>query len=285
MNLKFWEWFKKKQETDPNLLDPTDAAVLREYQDAIGIQRIPMQSIDRHDLTTGEIANPDLGKDDADTLKMKLKYGIHQSTMLGADTHTVSGVRAISEEGGTVTIIKKIDKSKLYELGYDISVENETFVKDLGLVPQRTTTTDTETITESEIPLPVGATIDTPEEERLRLEGVDFHHYSGKPQDRPWEMKPNDPMTEEDQEREKQSMEQFVAPTAVLVAPEMEKSVKAQIEAFHAKAKDHDPSCPLYTHYAEHIDKLGNEYDCLYGPDECKCKGKHGDDQGDAVPV
>jgi len=267
MNLKFWEWFKKKQETNPDLLDPTDAALLREYQDAIGIQRTPMQSIDRLSLTTGEVSNPDLGKDDADTLKKKLKFGIHQSVMTGPDTHRVSGVRVISEEGGTVEVIKKIDKSKLYELGYDISVENETFVKDLGLE------------SDSQVSAPEG----TPEEERLRLEGVDFHHYSGKPQDRPWEMKPNDPMTEEDQEREKQSMEQFVAPTAVLVAPELEESVKVRIEAFHAKAKDHDTYCELHEHFLEHIDKLGQEYDCCH---LCSCKKEdHGDDQGDAVPV
>jgi len=255
MNLKFWEWFKKKQEADPTLVDPTDAAILREYQDAIGIQRIPMQSIDRHDLTTGEVTNPDLGKDDAEELKLKLKYGIHQSTMQGADTHTVSGVRAISM-GGTVEVIKKIDKSKLYELGYDITAENETFVKDLGLEP------------ETSVPVAEG----TPEEERLRLEHVEFHHYAGKPQERPWEMRPT-PETEESY------------PTAVaeLVVPELEESVKARIEAFHAKAKDHDPSCEWYTHYMEHIDKLGNEYDCLYNV--CNCKGKHGDDQGNAVPV
>jgi hypothetical protein len=282
MNLKFWEWFKKKQESDPNLLDPTDAAVLREYQDAIGIQRIPMSTIDRHSLTTGEVTNPDLGKDDAETLKKKLKFGIHQSVMAGSDTHSVSGVRVISEEGGTVTVIKKIDKSKLYELGYDIEDENETFVKNLGLVPEKTTETSTYTVTESEIPLPEGATADTPELERLRLEGVDFHRYSGKPQDRPWEMKPNEPMTEEDQKRESQSMEQFMAPTTTLVVPEMEAEIAARIEAFHAKAKEHDPSCGLYEHYTEHIDKMAQEYDCFH---VCNCKGNHGDDQGDAVPV
>lgn len=261
MNLKFWEWFKKKQAADPNLLDPTDAGVLREYQDAIGIQRIPMQSIDRHDLTTSEVTNPDLGKDDAEALKLKLKHGIHQSTMRGADTHTVSGVRAISEEGGTVEVIKKIDKSKLYELGYDITEENETFVKNLGL--------------ESETAVPVAE--GTPEEERLRLEHVEFHHYSGKPQDRPWEMR-SAPLVGEDGQREE-------APTVVaeLVVPEMEEEIKARIEAFHTNAKDHDPSCELYEHYLEHIDKMGNVYDCLHAP--CKCKGKHGDDQRDAVPV
>ena len=177
MNLKFWEWFKKKQETTPHL-DPTDEKVLREYQDAIGIERIPMQSIDRHNLTMGEIAGPDLGKDDAETLKNKLKYSIHQSTMSGPDTVTLSGVRAIGE---TVTIIGKIDKSKLFELGYDIKEENESFVKNLGLMPEKTTETTTEIITESEIPLPAGATAKTSEEERLRLEGVELSHHSGKP--------------------------------------------------------------------------------------------------------
>jgi len=259
MNLKFWEWFKKKQETDPNLLDPTDAAVLREYQDAIGIQRIPMRSIDRHDLTTGEVSNPDLGKDDAETIKMKLKYGIHQSTMGGADTHTVHGVRAIAEEGGKVEVIKKIDKSKLYELGYDITAENETFVKDLGLEPETQ----------------VSVAADTPEEERLRLEHVQFHHYSGKPQDRPWEMRPNEPPTEG-------SETLYLTAVAELVVPELEESIKARIEAFHAGAKKHDPSCPCYEHCMEHIDKLGQEFDCFH---VCNCKGKHGDDQGNAVSV
>lgn len=270
MNLKFWEWFKKKQETDPNLLDPTDAALLREYQDAIGIQRIPMQAIDRHNLTTGEVANPDLGTDDAETIKKKLKYGIHQSTMTGVDTHTLHGVRSITEEGGTVTVIKKIDKSKLYELGYDIEDENETFVRNLGLEP------------ETSASIPEG----TPEVERLRLENVEFLHYSGKPQDRPWEMKPNDPLTEEQDEWSKATgVMNIPASTieATLHTPEMEVEIAARIEAFHAKAKGHDPSCEWHTHYMEHIDKLGNEYDCLYEP--CKCKGKHGDDQGDAVPV
>jgi hypothetical protein len=275
MNLKFWEWFKKKQESDPNLLDPTDAAVLREYQDAIGIQRIPMQTIDRHSLTTGEVANPDLGKDNAETLKQKLKYGIHQSTMTGVDTHNLSGVRAIAEEGGSVTVIKKIDKSKLYELGYDIEIENETFVKDLGLVPEKTTTVGNEVITESEIPLPVGATSDTPELERLRLEGVDFHHHIGKPSAMT--------ITIPEDEPEVGQVLASVGGEYKWTAPEMEESIKTRIEEFHAKAKDHDPSCEWYTHYMEHIDKLGNEYDCLYEP--CKCKGNHGDDQGDAVPV
>jgi len=256
MNLKFWEWFKKKQETDPNLLDPTDAVVLREYQDAIGIQRIPMQSIDRHDLTANPVENPDLGKDNAETIKMKLKYGIHQSTMGGADTHTVSGVRAIAEEGGKVEVIKKIDKSKLYELGYDITEENETFVRNLGLEPETQ----------------VSVAADTPEEERLRLEHVQFHHYSGKPQDRPWEMRPSEPITEES----------YPAAVAELVVPELEESIKARIEAFHAGAKNHDSSCPCYEHCMEHIDKLGQEYDCFH---VCNCKGNHGDDQGDAVPI
>jgi hypothetical protein len=280
MNLKFWEWFKKKQESDPSLLDPTDAAVLREYQDAIGIERIPMSTIDRHSLTTGEVANPDLGKDDAATLKKKLKYGIHQSVMHGVDTHNVSGVRAISD--GTVEVIKKIDKSKLYELGYDIEVENETFVKDLGLVPQKTTTVGNEVITESEIPLPVGATADTPELERLRLEGVDFHRFIGKTTDRPQEGGLTVINIPEDEPEVGQVLAS-VGGEYRWTAPEMEESIAARIEAFHAKAKDHDPSCEWYTHYMEHIDKLGQEYDCLYDP--CNCKGNHGDDQGDAVPV
>jgi hypothetical protein len=284
MNLKFWEWFKKKQESDPTLLDPTDAALLREYQDAIGIQRIPMQSIDRHSLTSNEVGTPDLGTDDAETLKKKLKYGIHQSTMQGVDTHTVSGVRAISEEGGKAEVIMKIDKSKLYELGYDIEIENETFVKDLGLVPEKTTTVGNEVITESEIPLPVGATVDTPELERLHLEGVDFHHFIGKTTDRPQEGGLTVINISEDEPEVGQVLAN-VKGEYRWTAPEMEESIAARIEAFHAKAKDHNPDCPLYTHYMEHIDKLGNEYDCLYGPDECKCKGNHGDDQGNAVPA
>jgi hypothetical protein len=286
MNLKFWEWFKKKQETDPTLFDPTDAALLREYQDAIGIQRIPMSSIDRHDLTSNEVSNPDLGTDDAETLKKKLKYGIHQSTMRGVDTHNVSGVRAIAEDGGKAEVIMKIDKSKLYELGYDIEQENDTFVKDLGLVPEKTTTVGNEVITESEIPLPVGATAATPELERLRLEGVDFHRYSGKPQDRPWEMKPNPALTEEQDEWSKATGVMDIPASTVEVTlhtPEMEESVAARIEAFHAKAKDHDTYCDLHGHYLEHIDKLGNEYDCHH---YCGCKKEdHGDDQGNAVPV
>ncbi|GEM_PF-6721645 len=173
MNLKFWEWFKEKQAADPTLLDPTDEKVLKEYQDAIGIKRIPFQSIDRCDLTTSEVTNnPDLGTDTPETLALKLKYGIHQSVMPGPDTHMVSGVRAISM-GGIVEVIHKVDKSKLFELGYDITEENETFVKNLGL---------------DGAPLPEGATAKTPEEERLHLEGVDFKHYTGKPQSRPWEM-------------------------------------------------------------------------------------------------
>ena|SRR5208282_2899315 len=266
MNLKFWGWFKKKQETDPNLLDPTDAAVLREYQDAIGIQRIPMRSIDRHDLTTGEVSNPDLGTNDAETIKKKLKYGIHQSTMVGSDTHTLSGVRAISEEGGTVTVIKKIDKSKLYELGYDITEENETFVKNLGLEP------------DAQVSMPEG----TPEEERLRLEHVEFHHYSGKPQDRPWEMRPASPCAVNPETGDSEPTELYPTAVAELVVPELEESIKTQIEAFHAGAKKHDPSCPCYEHCMEHIDRLGQEFDCFH---VCNCKGKHGDDQGDAVPV
>jgi hypothetical protein len=270
MNLKFWEWFKKKQESDPTLVDPTDAAILREYQDAIGIQRIPMQSIDRHDLTANPVDSPDLGKDDAETLKMKLKYGIHQSTMRGADTHTISGVRAIAEEGGKAEVIMKIDKSKLYELGYDISTENDTFVKALGLEP------------ETSVSVPEG----TPEEERLRLEHVEFHHYSGKPQDRPWEMRPAPPCAVNSETGDSEPTESYPTAVAELVVPEMEESIKARIEAFHAKAKDHDPSCEWYEHYTEHINEQGMEFDCLHAT--CflsNCKGNHGDDQGDAVPV
>jgi hypothetical protein len=224
------------------------------------IRRTLFKFIDRHNLTMGEITSPDLGKDDAETLKLKLQYGIHQSVMPGPDTHTVSGVRAVAEG---IDIIGKIDKSELYSLGYDIREENEVFVKDLGLMPGQ-----------SFCRPPVVAP-DLSEEEVLGLERVEILHYLGKPNERPWGMRPSEPTTEEE----------ALYPTAVaeLVVPELEESVKARIEAFHAKAKDHDSSCEWYTHYMEHIDKLGQEFDCLYDP--CNCKGNHGDDQGDAVPV
>jgi hypothetical protein len=257
MNLKFWEWFKKKQETDPTLLDPFEGSVLKEYQDAVGIRRIPMQVTDRHDLTTSEVANPDLGKDDAETLKKKLKSGIHQSVMTGPDTHRVSGVRVISEEGGTVEVIKKIDKSKLYELGYDITEENETFVKNLGLEPEPSLFLGLSQIRKN--------VEGTSEEERLHSEGVDFHHYSGKPANRPSEMQPNELMGGSE------PAESYPTAVAELVVPELEESIKARIEAFHAGAKNHDPSCPCYEHCMEHIDKLGQEYDCFH---VCNCKGK-----------
>ncbi len=226
MNLKFWEWFKKRQETKPNL-DPTEANVLKEYQDAIGIQRIPMQNIDRYDLTTGEITNPSI-EDNAETLKRKLQHGIHQSVMSGADTHTVSGVRAISM-GGTVEVISKIDKSKLYELGYDIREENESFVKNLGLVPEKTTETETETVTESEIPLPKGADTDTPEEKRLELEGIQIAHYSGKPQDRPWYMQLASPCAFNPETGNSEPTESYPTAMAELVVPKMEAEIALRI--------------------------------------------------------
>jgi len=267
VNLKFWEWFQGWKKTNKHA-DPTDLKTLEEYNKAMGVQRNPLEKIDRHNVTDGgvvkhEVGSPDLGVDDAETLKRKLLYGIHQSKMAGPDTINFMGVRAICEDGVTATIVGKVDKSKLYELGYDIREENEAFVSNLGLESQTSVNKD------------------VPEEEQLQQEGVQISRYSGKPQDRPWEMRPNPVLSEEDIEREKQSINQYMAPTAVLVVPEEE--VKARIAALLEKAKDHIPTCDLNTHYTEHVSEQGDEFDCWH---MCTCKKENnGDDQGNAVPV
>jgi|SRR5208282_2701329 len=274
MNFKFWEWFENWRKDKPEA-NPTDLSVLKEYQDAIGIERTPLQKLDSVGdgaVSSKEVTPPTLD-DKPEDLKRKLQWGIHQSIMQGADTVSQSGVRAIGEKAD---VVLKINKSKLYELGYDIREENESFVKNLGLVPNKTTETDTETVTVSEIPLPVGANRNTSEEERLRLERIEFHHYSGKPDERPDNMRAAPLVGEYGQWDDNQ----FMAPTT-LVVPEIEEEVKARIETFHAMAREHGTYCELYEHFTKHIDDQGNEFECDH---DCKCKGKD-DDQGYAVPV
>src|SRR5208282_3659238 len=136
MNLKFWEWFKTKQATDPEA-DPTALETLNEYRKAVGIERKPMQRIDRFEGIGNGVAFSDDVKgpsfeDNAEDLKRKLRHSIHQSILTGADTLTLDGVKAIGE---TITIVGKVDKSKLYDLGYDIKEESAAMVKGLGLEP------------------------------------------------------------------------------------------------------------------------------------------------------
>src|SRR5271157_1415161 len=152
MNFKFWEWFKKKEQGNPDLkfwewfqlkkktypdADPTDLAVLQEYrayQNAVAIQRAPMETISRFEMgegvvIKGEVSDPNF-TDSAETLKRKLQYSIHQSVLAGPDTVQLDGVRAIAE---SMTVVGKVNKERLYELGYDIKEENAKMVKDLGL--------------------------------------------------------------------------------------------------------------------------------------------------------
>ncbi len=270
MNLKFWEWFKKKQETNPNL-DPTDLATLEEYQKAVAIPREPMQKIDRMDgigngvAFSDDVKGPDLGTDDPEELKRKLKYSIHQSILTGKDTAVLSGVRAIGEEGSTITIVGKVDKAHLYDLGYDIKEESAAMVSSLGLQPGEDAGT------------PVTTSADTPEEKVLEMEGVRMHHYVGKPADRPWEMR-----SYIAPEGSEEGVTDQVPVTLVASLGEIESETKARIEAFHAKAKTHDTYCGLYEHYSEHMDDHGNEFDCWH---MCTCKKAKDDNQGDVLPV
>ncbi len=278
MNFKFWEWFKSKPEGDLKFLewfelkkktdpyaDPTDLAVLEEFhrfQKAVAIQRAPMETISRFNIgdgvvIKGEVSDPSLA-DDAETLKRKLQSGIHQSVQIGPDTYEVSGVGAIAE---AVTVVGKIDESNLYGLGYDIKEESAKMVKALGLEPEKGSKPD-----------PAGLS----EEESLKNEHVSFSHYSGKPEERPWEMQPTFPPPEE-----------FLSGTAAAVAPALEEPsplvVAAKVTAFHALAEKHDPSCAMHEHFLCHIDETtGMEFDCWH---ECICKGKHEDDQGNPATV
>lgn len=264
VDLKFLEWFELKKKADP-YADPTDLAVLREYQSfqkAVAIARAPMETISRFDIgdgvvIKGEVTDPSLA-DPAEILKRKLQFGIHQSTLTGPDTYRISGVGAIAE---AVTVVGKVNKNTLYELGYDIKEENAQMVKNLGLEPELGTKPD-----------PVFCS----EEQCLAASGVDFAHYSGKPEERPAGMQPTFPPPEE-----------FLSGTAAAVAPaldmgDIQAETRSRIKAFHDKADAHSPDCELYDHFMNHIDEQGQEFDCLHS---CKCKGKHEDDQGDLAPV
>jgi len=268
VNLKFWEWFKKKQESDPNA-DPTSLNTLNEYQKAVGIERKPLQKIDRFEgigngvAFSEEVKGPDLGTDDAQDLKRKLKHGIHQSVQTGNDNLSLGGVKAI---GGEITIIGKVDKSKLYELGYDIKEESAAMVASLGLEPGE------------DAGKPVVAPDDTPEEKVLEMEGVRFAHHAGKPSDRPWEMR-----SYIAPEAAEEGVTDKVPDVLVATLGNIEEETKARIGEFHAKAKNHDTYCELYQHFTEHIDDHGNEFDCFH---MCGCKKRtNGDDQGDLAPV
>jgi hypothetical protein len=278
MNFKFWEWFKKKPEgdlrflewfelkkkADPNA-DPTDLSVLEEFhsfQRAVAISRAPMETISRFDIgdgvvIKGEVSNPNFA-DDAETLKRKLQHGIHQSVQTGPDTLRLNGVAAIGE---SITVVGKVNKAQLYDLGYDIKEENAQMVKNLGLEFEPGAKPD-----------PVFCS----EEKCLAASGVNFAHYSGRPEERPVEMQPTFPPPEE-----------FLAPTEFATPSELLGDIQAEtrsrIKAFRANADDHDTSCELHDHFLYHIDERGNVFDCLHAP--CKCKGKYGNDQGYAAPV
>ncbi len=264
VDLKFLEWFELKKKTDP-YADPTDLAVLEEFhrfQKAVAIQRAPMEKISRFEMGEGvvfkgEVPNPSF-HDDAETLKRKLQSGIHQSVLTGPDTVRLNGVGAIAE---SLMVVGKVNKARLYELGYDIKEENAQMVKNLGLEPELGTKPD-----------PVFCS----EEKCLAASGVDFAHFSGKPEDRPAGMQPTFLPPEE-----------FFSGTAAAVAPALEESsplvVAAKVTAFHALAEKHDPSCAMHEHFLCHIDETtGMEFDCWH---ECICKGKHEDDQGNLAPV
>lgn len=167
MNFKFWEWFKKK------------SSVNSEYQNAVTISRGSMGKVDRFKLDSDsivreDVVNPDLGVDDPFTLRRKLKYGIHQSTNQGSDTVNLSGVRAMAE---SATVVGKVDKSRLYDLGYDIREESASFVANMGLA--------------SAMPQSVVEEDVTAEKKELKAENVEFLHYTGKTGDRPWDMRVN----------------------------------------------------------------------------------------------
>ena len=48
--------------------------------------------------------------------------------------------------------------------------------------------------------------------------------------------------------------------------------IAGKIERFHAKAKEHLPECPWHEHFLHHMDRWGNEFDCLY--ETCDCDEK-----------
>lgn len=197
MTLKFWNWFKKqpkgvdfkflqwfelKKQADPKT-NPTDLAVLEEYlryQKAVMIARQPLEKISRFEMGDGvvfkdNVTAPDLGTDKPEDFVRKLKSGVHQSVQTGPDTFKLSGVGAIGE---SVTIVGQVNKKQLYSLGYDIKEENQAMVKALGV----------------ESPASIEG---VSEQDLLKNDGVGFTHYSGKPEDRPWEMRPTEPLPEE----------------------------------------------------------------------------------------